>query len=733
MYHPNNHSPFKGNRRGAYTLLLSMICLFHISSLWGMEMEASVADSIHRVRTEHSGDIDTTVPDWSLIFADYDDEEEWQEVQEVLTTMAMNRQNINEATMDDLRMVPLLSEEQAAAILHYRQLYGDLRSMAELSLITAIDHPRQQMLSALFYALPTISNGHDAIITPSDSISQISRQRWHRTNDTNRGRMLLTMSVPTYERQGQRDGSYQGSALSHTLRLSYGGRNYQLALTAAQDAGEPFFTGANAKGWDFYTGYVRMKNLGMISNLVAGHYQLQLGMGLLLNNNWRLSRTAMLLSQPSAATILRGHSSRQENNYLQGVAATLAWPLQNIGGKITMTAFASYRGLDATMSDTMPATVTTILTTGYHRTESEINRRNATTQAVAGMSLGYSHAPLMLSLNMIYVTMGDSLLTNKAQRYRTFYPTGKHFASASLAYALTLPRLQLSGETAMSEKAKANEGEHSGIAMATLNSIRWKMNSEWTAFAVQRFYSYRFVSLLGKSFGDVSNVQDESGVYVGTTTTAIKHLSLSAYVDCAYHPWFRYGWDGSSRSWDTYLMATFSHRNVSATLRYRYREQALSTDGMAWPAYGGSFDGTGQHLLRGTIKMVKGRWTTMTQVHGTYLPTSTDSGWLLSQAIGYSKRGLSAWLSATYFNTSAYASRLYLTDRSLTYGSLTTMLYGHGIRMNIMGQADITKHIAIALRCVMLHYSDRNYIGSSHQMINGNNQTDIQAQLAWKF
>lgn len=654
------------------------------------------------------------------------DEEGWQEAYEILTTLAETPQNINEATFEDFQQVPLLPERQAAAILHYRSLFGDLHSMSELQLITAIDRPRQLLLTALFYAKPTKDDGRTALI-PKDSAT-ISHNHFSPKQES-RGNVLFSLSVPAYERAGYKDGAYKGYALNHTLRASYSGTNYQLGFTAAQDAGEPFFAGTNKKGWDFYTGYLRLKNIGILKNLVAGHYQLSIGMGLLINNSYRLSRTSMLITPPSFTTTLRGHTSRQESNYLQGVAGTIALPGKPSGGNMTITAFASYRPLDATMSSTNPATVTTILTTGYHRTESEIARRSTTRQTVVGASVGYTFLPFRLALSVLHVNMRDSLLPNLSQKYRYYAPKGTSFTSGSLTYAYTGPHLQFSGETALSSKALAPKEKGDGIAVATMNNIYWRPHSNWTAFAVQRYYSYRYQSLLGKSFGDVSNVQNESGIYLGATTTAISNLSLSAYTDIAYHPWYRYGYDGSSQSWDTYILTTYTTKKTTATLRLRYRKQEVVE---ASPSLEGR-DGEGAWTTRFSLKHTFGPWTSTSQAQASYLPSSDDGGWLVSQALGYKKGRLTLWASLAYFDTSDYASRLYLTDRALTYGSTTTMLYGNGIRANVLGQWQVIKNLSASLRCHYLHYFDRDQISSSHQLIDSSSQTDLQLQVMLKF
>lgn len=686
------------------------------------------------------------------------DEEGWNEAYEVFTALSQSPQNINEATLSDLQQIPLLSEQQALAILNYRSLYGDLHSIAELYLIRALDRPRIQILKSVFYATPLPKKKYDIAhgtgITPSDSAVREYRKyirTYYHGSTGNLGSLLFTMKIPTYERKGYQDGTYRGYDLNHSLRYRYLKNKLQIGFTAAQDAGEPFFAGTNSKGWDFYTGFVRIKKKGVMQNLVVGHYKMSMGMGLLMNTDFRPSRASLLLASPKVGVTLRGHSSRQENNYLQGVAGTLLFPIKGKTRSLAVTPFVSYRAIDATMSNTEPRTITTILTTGYHRTDSEIARRNTARQFTAGTSVALNLIPFSVALNILHTSFSDSLIPDKSYKYNIYHPTGKSFTSGSLTYRYLHPRVEFSGETAISGAADslsypASGHGGNGIAMATANSVRVRLSEEWTVFALQRFYGFRYQSLLGRSFGDMSNCQNETGIYGGVSTTTIPNTTLAAYIDCAYHPWFRFGYNNASRSFDAYIHASYTKEETTATLRYRYRELALAPDGSAFPAFNSIGNGTAQHTLRLSLKHTSDCWTTVSQVHGAYLPSSSDWGYLVSQAVGYrlarrrkvfssliTSSPLSLWCSLTYFNTSGYDSRLYLTDQDMAYSMTSQMLYGRGVRANIMLLSAVTENISAALRCHSLRYLDRSTISASHQLIDSSSQTDISLQIQLTF
>ena len=114
-----------------------------------------------------------------------------------------------------------------------------------------------------------------------------------------------------------------------------------------------------------------------------GRYRLRFGMGLILNNSYGFGKLATMTTLMNASTRISGHSSRSEGNYLQGAAGTV-----QLSKTLGLTAFVSYRKIDATLNKDS-TTVASILTSGYHRTISEMNRRRNTSEVLAGGHLNW--------------------------------------------------------------------------------------------------------------------------------------------------------------------------------------------------------------------------------------------------------------------------------------------------------------------------------------------------------
>ena len=331
--------------------------------------------------------------------------------------------------------------------------------------------------------------------------------------------LIGTARIPFYERKGDKEG-YLGYPYRHWLRyqLTYGDA-VKLGFVGAQDAGEPFFTHRNKWGYDYYSLYLQLRNLGRLESLCFGNYRVSMGMGLVMNSEFSLGKVAMLQNMGRVANSLRAHSSRS-NSSLQGVAATV-----NLGKGLKMTAFASYRPMDATLNK--DSTAATILTTSYHRTETEMAKKNNMHALKTGGSLRYGRHGLHLGLNTLYVRLDRELKPNTSVLYREYYPQGQEFLNTSLDYGYVSHRLSLSGETALDKSGH----------LATINSLSLRLSDALSIMTLQRFYSYAYSSLDAQSYSDGGKVQNESGIYLGLSWQPSSSFRLAAYADYAYFAW----------------------------------------------------------------------------------------------------------------------------------------------------------------------------------------------------
>ena len=621
---------------------------------------------------------------------------QWEEAYEWLCELEQHPLDINLATREQLEELPFLSAQQIEELVEYRDCYGPMKSLGELQMIRSLGYGQRQLLSAFVFVGEEPKAGFPSL---------------KRIVGNGRHELTATARIPFYERRGDNEG-YLGYPYRHWLRYQFtSGEAVKAGIVGAQDAGEPFFSNRNRWGYDYYSLYLQLRNLGRLETLCVGNYRVAMGMGLVMNSDFSLGKVALLQSLGRATHSVRAHSSRS-NTYLQGVAATV-----NLGRGFRLTAFGSYRPMDATLNDN--GTAATILTSDYHRTETEMNKKHNLQVTKAGGSLRYEHHGLHLGANALYTHLDKRLQPNTKTLYRRHYPQGADFTNASLDYGYASYRLSLNGETAVDQKGH----------LATINALSWRVSDELSVMALQRFYAYRYTSLDAQSYSDGGRVQNESGVYLGLTWQPSAAWRMVYYADFAYFPWAKYQVSQSSHAWDHLLQLTHTGRHWTLGGRYRLRMKQKDNEDKT------ALDNRWEHRGRLSADYAgDSGFGSRTQLDAGYCAYGAgDWGAMLSQTLSYTHRRVRLYGGAGYFHTDSYDSRVYLYERGPLYTYAMSTFYGEGIRYWLMARVQPWGNLTLTAKLGVTDYFDRSTIGSSYQQIDASAQTDLDIQIRWKF
>ena len=620
----------------------------------------------------------------------------WEQTYDLLCDLEDHPLDINQVTREQLEELPFLSAQQIEGIVEYLWRYGRMESLSELQMIRSLDYAQRRLLTYFVYvgeeppaALPTLKD-----------IAKYGQNE-----------LMAYARVPFYNRKGDING-YLGPKYRHWLRYQFTyGDQVKLGLVASQDAGEPFFANRNKWGYDYYSFYLQLRNFRRLESLVLGNYRVSMGMGLVMNNSFSLGKMAMLQNLGRSSYTLRAHSSRSAGSLL-GAAATI-----DMGRHLKLTAFASCNPADATLNK--DGTVSTILDTDYHRTETEMNKKHNLQVTKAGGSLRYEHHGLHLGANALYTHLDKRLQPNTKTLYRRHYPQGADFTNASLDYGYASYRLSLNGETAVDQKGH----------LATINALSWRVSDELSVMALQRFYAYRYTSLDAQSYSDGGRVQNESGVYLGLTWQPSAAWRMVYYADFAYFPWAKYQVSQSSHAWDHLLQLTHTGRHWTLGGRYRLRMKQKDNEDKT------ALDNRWEHRGRLSADYAgDSGFGSRTQLDAGYCAYGAgDWGAMLSQTLSYTHRWLRLYGGAGYFHTDSYDSRVYLYERGPLYTYAMSTFYGEGIRYWLMARVQPWGNLTLTAKLGVTDYFDRSTIGSSYQQIDASAQTDLDIQIRWKF
>lgn len=640
-----------------------------------------------------------------VIDIDEYDEAQIDELHEKLAELEANPLNINTAEYEDFALIPLLTIDQISDIMYYRDKYGYLRTMEELSLIRSISRPMRLLLSRIFVA------------------DKPASKPWYRRPALDsllhhgHGSVLATGSIPLYDRAGNSD--YLGDKYKYSLKVKgHFGDYIKYGITGSKDDGEPFLSHGNRYGFDNYSFFLNINKVGRLESLVIGRYRMKMGEGLILNNGFSLGKQYMLTATGSTGTKLSGHSSRSDSHYLQGAAATFSLSHTN-DWRVSL--FYSYRYLDATLNN--DGSARTLITSGYHRKQSEMDKRNNTVEMMTGAHVGWKSGGWHAGVSGVY-TWYDRTLTPATALYRRYAPQGNSFWNASVDYGYLSHRLTLSGET-----ATGGCGD-----IATLNMLSYRFPNSLRLTAVQRYYSYKYYALLAQSFSDGGYVQNESGIYLVADVPVAKNLKLNIYTDYAYFPWARYRVSASSYSWDNAMTLIYNRNtwNLQGRYRFRVRQRDLSGSSSDDKTQASHYE----HTARLTFNREIGNWNLRTQGdwHSISYNGTQSTGYAIGETVSAKLfRMLTASLSVGYFHTNDYDSRIYLYEKGLTESFGISAFYGRGIRIAGILRADLGKQWMLAAKFGVTNYFDRDQISSSDRLIPQSYKPDVDVQVRYKF
>lgn len=618
----------------------------------------------------------------------------WESYYDMLCDLEANPININTATREELEQLPFLTAEEVEDISEYLYLHGPMKSLGELAMIENLDYFKRRLLFYFTYAGEVESRTFP-------SMKNILKYGKHD--------VMGTVKVPFYTRKGDKDG-YEGYQYKHSIRydFSYGDR-VRFGVLGAQDAGEPFFAGKNNLGYDFYSFYFVLKKLGKIKTLALGRYRVRFGMGLVINNNFSFGKLSALSSLGRGGSNIRAHSSLSSGNYLQGAATTV-----NIVKGLDVSAFVSYRKFDATLNAD-DGTIATILESGYHRTETELDKKNNSSHVLAGGNVDYSASGFHVGLTGVYVSLDKRLKPKTEAVYRRHYASGKDFYNIGIDYGYTGHRISFHGETAT---GGCN-------AFATINSLSFSLTDNLDLLALQRFYSFRYYSLFAESFSEGGAVQNESGIYLGANWRPIPNLSVMAYSDFAYFAWPKYQASDSSRSFDNLVQMIYVPGGWTFSARYRYKMRERDN------AEKSALIFKKEHKGRLSAAYDSGVWGGKFQADIAYTDYKKKSfGWMLSQNVSVRLEKLFyAIMSFGYFDTDDYDSRVYAYERGMRYSFYSPAYYGNGVRAALFAVSDFSDNITVTAKVGVTKYFDRDKIGSGYQEIDGSSATDLELQL----
>jgi hypothetical protein len=440
---------------------------------------------------------------------------------ERLETLRQSPLDLNTATREDLLSLQLLNELQVEELLNYRRKLGNLLNIYELQAIPtweAADIRRVQ---------PFVEVGNGSL---DQRAAPLYKGLYQGNNEF---LMRLGRSVPLRFANGAEGGA---NAFAIRYRHNFDNR-LRFGFTAENDAGEAFFKKSNKKGFDFYSAHLFLNNTAgkFLKSLAIGDYTARMGQGMLLQTGFSPGKSAESVTLLRGAKKLGAYSAFGEAFFLRGVGATF-----RLSKHFEVNTFASYRRRDANV-DTVDAFAdevkfTSFITSGLHRTPSEIENERKIHEILGGATVTYLHKAGQVSINALHL-LYDRPFEPIEQPYRLYTFRGKQLTGFSIDHQTRWRNYLIFGENARSDNG----------GFALLNGLLIGADRRVSLGLVHRYFDPRYQSVYAAPFAEVSSgAANEQGLYTGIEIRPSKPWKINAYADLWRHPWLRFGVDGPS-------------------------------------------------------------------------------------------------------------------------------------------------------------------------------------------
>ncbi|MCF8325188.1 MAG: helix-hairpin-helix domain-containing protein [Leadbetterella sp.] len=625
----------------------------------------------------------------------------YEDVYENLFTIYQNPLDLNKADIADLRALFFLSENQINAIIHHKNKFGNFLSIYELQAIEGLS------MDDIRAILPFVQVKNGIGTTRFSNFTKKAVEHY-----------LVIRADQTLEPiAGLKEDKFVGSAQRYytRYRMSHN-KDFSIGFVSEKDVGEKNFM-------DYYNFHVQVQNRGIIKNLVVGDYLMQFGQGMIFSAGFAAGKGSEPVYTTRRSNVgIRPYNSVVENGSFRGMANTIK------NRNFEITTMAAFNKRDASVDlneETQDDFFSSILSAGFHRTETEIANKNAMSETNLGGNILYKLDHLQIGFSVLH-TYFDKSFQKRALLYNRFEFTGSQNTVMGPNISLSWQNFNFFGEAARS--TSGGFGYISGLVGSLGPKVEWALNL--------RNYQPNFHTFYGFSFAEGSRTINEKGIYNGLKYIIKKGLEVSAFYDSYNFPWLKYRVDAPSSGQDYQFRIIYKPNKIFSQYLAFHKEtkERNSSDSKA--------------VTHELLQTNRNNWVLGTDyIHHTWLRlqtklqyngfkienTSKSDGYAVIQDIETKFKKCQIKGRIAYFSTDSYDSRIYAYENDVLYAVSFPAYYGKGWRYYLIGKMPIGRNLDAWIRIAQTNVSDRTTIGSSTSEIEGNKKTDLKVQLKYNF
>lgn len=537
--------------------------------------------------------------------------------------------NINNISANELEGLSLLTPVQIQAFLVYRNSIGHFISLMELQAV-----PRWDVFTVR-KILPMLTLDVEQPLGRAlkQRIKEGEQKILYRT-----GRKLnrLPENTDTLNQLNQQLISYRFN-VRNMLRFG---------ITVEKDAGEK-------NPLDHFSLFASIGKHGLLKNLVLGDYTVNMGQGLVHWQGFALGRSSNLMSCYRQGELFRPHTGTDENRFCRGMAFQLQKKSIEFGG------FISNKKIDAnTMTDTSKQEiwVSSILSSGLHRTKGEMEDKKSLKQFMAGGNIRWSSKMGKSSLNFIH-TLFDLPVKKRALPYNRFAINGTNWINASVDHAVSTRIGFLFTEFAVDKHLQK------ALIAGLIKSIDPKVDISM----LYRNMGMRFRSLESNVFSERQEAGNEKGFFFNLNFMPSPKHRLEVYCDMYRQDWPTFNNPGKKTG--TVYSIQYAWRPDKKTDIYGR---------LQWE------DKTHKIRIHASITPIN---SIVLRIRNEMIRTRNEAGIIENGHFAYAEliakpalQPISGSIRCAWFDTDGYSSRIYAYERDVPNYYAVSPHHGKGVK-----------------------------------------------------
>ena len=460
--------------------------------------------------------------------------------------------------------------------------------------------------------------------------------------------------------------------------------------------------------------------------MTIGDFQMHFGEGLVFGRGFMSKGSETVGSVRNRYSGIHPYQGASESRFFRGLSLALG------NHKFTFTGFGSRKMQDATISIDSANSgmnkyiVTSISETGYHRTLSEIHKKQQLAEYTTGFNSNFLVLSGKLNFGLSFIlNLWEYPIHKKPRYFNQFEFSGRINHIGGIYYNLSKGKYNIFGELARSKE--------NGIGFVQGFIANILPNFETTVHL--RYFNPGFYTKYGRTFSEYSNSNNEKGIYWGIKIRPAPPLELRAFFDIFRSEWLRYNLISPSTGSEYLILLRFDPKSsLAMDLIYKVESKYRNTSGMRNPQY---------LILKGIkrnsqfkISFHTGKSLTFqTKLMGnsyTFDEIST-LGYCISQDVLFIKSRFQMKARLAYFYSDDYKNRHYLYEHDMLYAYSMTTYHGHGIRGYVLFKYSPARMLDFWIKTSIFYYLDVENIGSGINMIPGNKKAEIKCQVRIKF